>query len=131
MYYTWVGPSAPPQDVTTMVINSTAILVSWNPPPFLNQNGDIIAYQLMITNENRTTSSAFVVNITNKTYVAIGLEEFEVYSFEIAASTVVDFGPFSDAVSNQTFEDGWCVLFQCKSCLKFGIFINKFFQSFS
>ena len=78
----------------------------WNPPPFLDQNGDIISYQLMITNQNRTNSS-FVVTISNITfYVAINLQEFEVYSFEIAAGTSIGFGPFSDAVNNQTFEDG-------------------------
>ena len=81
--------------------------MSWNPPPFLDQNGDIIGYQLMITNQNRTNYSATVVNVTNITsYVAIMLQEFEVYNIEIAARTVIGLGPFSDAVSNQTFEDG-------------------------
>ena len=107
LYLLLTGPSVPPQDITTMVINSTSISVSWNPPPFLDQNGDIIGYQLMITNQNRTNSSTFVVNVTNTTsYVAINLQEFEVYNFEIAAMTVIGLGPFSDAVSNQTFEDG-------------------------
>ena len=90
-----------------MVINSTSISVSWNPPPFLDQNGDIIGYQLMITNQNRTNSSTFIVNVTNATsYVAINLQEFEVYSFEISTMTVVGLSLFSDAISNQTFEDG-------------------------
>jgi len=107
IHYILIGPSTPPQNVTTMVINSTAISVSWNLPPLLDQNGDIIAYQLMITNQNRTNSSAFVVNVTNMTYyIVTGLEEFEVYSIEIAAGTVIGFGPFSDAVRDQTFDDG-------------------------
>ena len=90
-----------------MVINSTAISVSWYPPPLLDQNGDIIGYQLMITNQNRTNSSAVAVNVTNMTsYVAIMLQEFEVYSIEIAAETAIGLGPFSDPVMNQTFEDG-------------------------
>lgn len=90
-----------------MVINSTAISVSWDPPPFLDQNGDIIGYQLMITNQNRTNSSASVFNVTGITsYVATMLEEFEVYSIEIAARTAIGLGPFSDPVRNQTFEDG-------------------------
>ena len=90
-----------------MVISSTAISVSWYPPSILDQNGDIIGYQLIITNQNRTNSSAIVVNITNViSYIATMLEEFEVYSFEIAAETAIGLGPFSDAVNNQTFEDG-------------------------
>ena len=102
-----VGPSAAPQNINTMVINSSAISVSWYPPPFLDQNGDIIGYQLMITNQNRSNSSVMVVNVTNETsYIATMLQEFEVYSFEIAAQTAIGLGPFSDAVSNQTFEDG-------------------------
>ena len=102
-----IGPSAPPQNVVTTVVNSTAILIFWNPPPFLDQNGDITGYQLMITNQNRTNSSAIVYNITNITsYTAIMLEEFEVYNIELAAGTFVGLGPFSDPVSNQTFEDG-------------------------
>ena len=102
-----VGPSAPPQDVTTMVISSTSISVYWNTPPLPDQNGDIIGYQLMITNINRSSSLVLVVNVTNMTsYVAINLQEFEVYSFEIAAMTVIGLGPFSDVVTNQTFEDG-------------------------
>ena len=98
-----------------MVINSTSISVYWNPPPFLDQNGDIIGYQLMITNQNRTNSSTFVVNVTNTTsYVAINLQEFEVYSFKIAAVNIVGLGPFSDVNSNQTFEDGLYVcVFVC------------------
>ena len=114
--YVWhisVGPSAPPQNINTMVINSTAILVSWYPPPILDQNGDIIGYQLTITNQNRTNSSAIVVNVTNVTsYTATMLEEFEVYRFEIAAETAIGLGPFSVAVNNQTFEDGECMLYE-------------------
>ena len=87
-----------------MVISSTSISVSWNPPIFF---GDIIGYQLMITNQNRTIFSTFVVNVTNTTsYVAINLQEFEVYGFKIATVSTVGLSPFSDAVSNQTFEDG-------------------------
>ena len=107
IHHVSVGPSAPPQNINTMVINSTAISVSWYPPPTLDQNGDIIGYQLMITNQNRSNSSVIVVDVANVTsYDAAMLEEFEVYTFEIAAETAVGLGPFSNAVSNQTFEDG-------------------------
>ena len=105
--YICVDPSAAPQNVTTVVINSTSILVSWYPPSFLDQNDDIIGYQLMITNLNRTKSKPMFVNITNvTTYVATMLQEFEVYGIRIAAETDIGLGPFSEPVSDQTFEDG-------------------------
>ena len=87
--------------------NSSAISIFWNPPPFLDQNGDIIGYQLMITNQNRTNTPAIIYNVTNFTsYTANMLEEFEVYNITVAAWTSVGLGPFSDPVNNQTFEDG-------------------------
>ena len=107
MHNICVGPSAVPQNVTTVVINSTSISVSWYPPPFLDQNDDIIGYQLMITNQNRTNSKPMFVNVTNVTfYVATMLQEFEVYSIRIAAETGIGLGPFSKPVSDQTVEDG-------------------------
>ena len=106
----YVGPSAPPQSITTMVINSTAISVSWYPPPILDQNGNIIGYQLKITNHN---SPVVVVNVTNVTsYIATMLQKFEIHGFEIAAETAVGLGPFSDTVSNRTFEDGQYLLYE-------------------
>ena len=52
-------------------------------------------------------SSGYIVNVSNITsYVAVNLQEFEVYGFEIAAMTVIGLGPFSDVITNQTFEDG-------------------------
>ena len=107
IYVHFVDPIAPPQNVTVVVINSTSISVSWNPPPLRDQNGDIIGYQLMIINHNRSNSSISVVNVSNvTTYVAINLQEFEVYSFEIAAITTIGLGTFSVAITDQTFEDG-------------------------
>ena len=107
MDYICVGPSAAPQNVTIVVINSTSIAVSWYPPPFLDQNGDIIGYQLMITNQNRTNSQPLIFNVTNVTsYVATMLQEFEVYSIEIAAWTAIGLGPFSKPDNDQTLEDG-------------------------
>ena len=93
--------------MTIVVINSTSISVSWYPPPFPDQNGDIIGYQLMITNQDRTNSQPMLFNVTNVTsYVATMLQEFEVYSIEIAAETAVGLGPFSEPVRDQTLEDG-------------------------
>ena len=70
----------------------------------------------MITNQNMN-SSGYVVNVSNVTsYVAISLQEFEVYGFEIAAMTVIGLGPFSDVIANQTFEDGKYTVYITSMC---------------
>ena len=38
------APLTPPQDVDVIVINSTAVLVSWKPPIVTDQNGMITSY---------------------------------------------------------------------------------------
>jgi len=98
-------PSAPPQNVTTMVINSTSISVYWDPPPLDDQNGVITGYTVIITNINRTSIS-MTISVTNTSYTAINLEEFEVYHIQVAAMTAIGLGPFSDVIRSQTFEDG-------------------------
>ncbi|XP_065901361.1 phosphatidylinositol phosphatase PTPRQ-like [Dysidea avara] len=96
-------PSAPPQNITTMVINSTSISVFWDPPPFSDQNGVITGYRVSFTNVNR--SSILIKDIIQSTVTATNLKEFEVYSITIAANTFVGRGPFSAPVSNETLKD--------------------------
>ena len=96
-------PSVPPQNVTTNVISSTAIMIIWNPPTVIYQNGFINYYQLIITNLNGFNSTATTPH-TN--YTAMDLQINTLYNFEVAAATAIGLGPFSDPVSNQTFEGG-------------------------
>lgn len=93
-------PSIPPQNVATNVISSTAIMIIWNPPPLIYQNGFIISYQLLITDIN------FTATTTHTNYTASGLQINTLYYFVVAAATAIGFGPSSDPVSDQTFEDG-------------------------
>ena len=107
VFYLNVEPSAPPKNITTMVINSTSISVSWRSPPISDQNGNIIGYQLMIIDQSHNNFLASVVNVTNTiSYIASDLQKFGVYSFKVAAMTVIGLGPFSDFISNQTHQDG-------------------------
>ena len=94
------GPSAPPQNVTTKVISSASISVSWDPPPIGDQNGVITNYSIIIANLNRTNSSTIVV--TNTSFTAVDLEEFEAYNISVAAMTAIGLGPFSDVMRSQT-----------------------------
>jgi len=104
---TIAGPSAPPQNVTTLVINSTSISVFWNPPPFDDQNGVITSYRVIVTNQNTTVASA---TINSTSFVVNNLQEFQQYSIEVAAMTAVGIGPFSNPISDQTLEDGELVI---------------------
>ena len=96
-------PSIPPQNVATNVISSTSIMIIWNPPPSVYQNGFISGYQILITDVNGINSTA---TTTHTSYTAVGLKINTLYNFEVAATTVIGYGPSSDPVSNQTFEDG-------------------------
>ena len=102
------GPSAPPQNVTTMVINSTSIFVFWDPPPFDDQNGSITSYQVNITKQNTTVVS---VMINDTSFIANNLQEFEEYFIEVAAMTSVGLGPFSDPVRDITNEGSELLLY--------------------
>jgi len=85
--------------------------VYWDPPPLDDQNGVITGYRMIITNLNRTNISMSII-VTNTSYTAINLEEFEVHRIRVAAMTAVGLGPFSNPVRNQTFEDGKCCMVQ-------------------
>jgi len=52
------------------------------------------------------------ISVTDTSYTAIDLEEFEAYYIQVAAMTDVGLGPFSYFVKIQTFEDGKCCMVQ-------------------
>jgi len=101
----YAGPSAPPQNVTTMIISSTSISVYWDPPPFNDQNGIITGYRVNIVNLNQSNKSD-TIDISNTSFTAVDLEEFEAYDIQVAAMTIIGLGPFSDIIRRQTLEDG-------------------------
>ena len=40
------APTAPPENITTQTLNSTEILVTWDPPPLDTQNGKLSGYKV-------------------------------------------------------------------------------------
>ena len=106
---TFLVPSAPPDNVQVLVTSSTAILVTWEPIPEIDQNGIITLHEVEfnqstfneISNRNLTTTngSQLIVELE-------GLEEYIEYSVRVRAYTSVGPGPFSVAVMNRTLEDG-------------------------
>ena len=103
---------SPPNNVNAVSISSTAIRVTWNEVPVIDQNGIITQYEVEYnqstfsgaTMYNTTTvdSSTFTVDLT-------GLEEYVEYSIRVRAYTSVGAGPYSDVVIERTQEDGKCL----------------------
>ena len=104
-------PDNSPQNVTTTAISSTEILVSWEEVPAINQNGEITMYEIqyeplemfggLISTEtvNASNGSVFTMALT-------GLEEYVEYNISVRAYTSAGPGPYSDPVTERTFEDG-------------------------
>ena len=88
-------------NVTGEFNDSTSINISWSPPPFSDQNGDIVAYNIIY---QRTDSSGggVVMTSTGDQFITIpGLRPFTNYSVSVAAFTVA-MGPFSEQTIVQT-----------------------------
>lgn len=43
-----IAPSGPPTNVTAEAISTTELNISWQPPPWLEQNGIITAFKVLI-----------------------------------------------------------------------------------
>ncbi len=81
---TITAPSGPPRNVFVNAINSSAIIVTWEPPFLEVQNGVIGSYRVSIAEENMAESS-FAVQDTSITIS--GLHPFYMYDVTVAAVT--------------------------------------------
>ena len=98
-------PTASPQNVESMTVNSTTILMTWEPPPPEHQNGIIIAYVVNVSVEDNDiipqqySTSALSVAL-------VGLHPYSLYMVAVAAQTGVGRGPFSNSITIRPPEDG-------------------------
>ena len=79
--------------------------ISWQPPPFEDQNGPISYYHLILYELIFDLDDTYV-NVTSLSYTFTGLEEHNNYSLIIAAATDAGIGPYSMQVNFTTEEDG-------------------------
>ena len=108
-HLSFLVPSAPPDNVQALTRSSTAILVTWDPVPEIDQNGIIIQYQVEFNQSTFSeipTSNLTTINGSVLMVELEGLEAFIEYSVRVRACTSVFPGPFSVAVVNRTLEDG-------------------------
>uniref|UniRef100_A0A4W6FX25 Sidekick cell adhesion molecule 1 n=1 Tax=Lates calcarifer TaxID=8187 RepID=A0A4W6FX25_LATCA len=109
--YTLQGvPTAPPQEVEVVAINSTTIRFTWNPPPQQFINGINQGYKLLVWPE-QSPEDIIVVTITpdypgsRHTGLVSGLKKFTWYFGATLCFTTPGDGPRSPPTLVQTHED--------------------------
>ena len=97
-------PADPPANFNAIVINSTAIQLTWSPPP--TPNGIVIFYnitynlsEMILENSFSVLSSVLVGAEDGTSYLVTGLNEYTTYEFEIFASTRIGPGPSTQAMA--------------------------------
>ena len=89
------------------MLSSTSINVTWEDIPPIRRNGIITAYEVLY--EPLETFGGFIgserVNTTHHYFVLVGLQEYVDYNISVRAYTRVGPGPYSQAITNQTFQD--------------------------
>ena len=110
-------PTAPPENFTLRVLGPRAVLVSWRPPAFEEQNGVIITYSIVFV---EVTSNTTLMYQQEGNYTELTVDElhpYYEYNCSMFAATQIGNGPFTDSVTIRTFEDGmnnfWVCLFVC------------------
>ncbi|KAH0625838.1 hypothetical protein JD844_034149 [Phrynosoma platyrhinos] len=101
-------PSAPPQDVKCVSTRSTAILVSWRPPPAESQNGVLEGYSIRyraLDSEDMELREVNNIPPTTNQILLESLEKWTEYRITLVAYTVVGPGPESSPVIVRTDED--------------------------
>ena len=99
-----LAPSGPPQNVSSVVISSTKIYLSWSPPLINQQNGLIQSYTITIYEIDTNTTIQQHQNVIYNTITLTNLHPNYQYVLSVAAYTV-GLGP-SSSVATQTLEDG-------------------------
>ena len=97
-----IEPTAAPIGVQGYSLNSTAIFLSWSPPPVKHRNGIIHHYQINWTNAISDNAETITTMATH--FLFQNLEPNSTYSFTVAAFSVA-LGPASEPIEVNTEPD--------------------------
>ena len=87
-----------------MANSPTQVTLSWSPPPYIDINGDLQYYTVMVTEEETGRQWTFY---TVDTFVNVGgLHAYFNYRCRVAAHNVLGSGPFTNPFYVQTLETG-------------------------
>ena len=98
-------PTASPDSIQSMIVNSTAVIITWLPPVFDDQNGIITAYIINVSLEDNDTLPLEYTTLS-LSVMLVELYPFSTYVVFVAAETSVGRGPFSRGLRISTPEDG-------------------------
>ena len=105
-----IAPSSAPTDFQATVLDHTSILVSWNPPPFEDQNGIIRHYEVILV--ALATGVTHIRTSSTHSLTVSSLQPFTNYSCTVAAETVA-IGPYTAEITVQTSQTGEIMLIAC------------------
>lgn len=101
-----VAPTDSPVNVTSIVISSSKIQLSWVPPVLQHQNGVIQSYTISVYEMDTNATTVLQQDYLHNSIIVTDLHPYYNYELSVAAFTVA-LGPFA-AVVAQTHEAGIC-----------------------
>ncbi len=102
--YSFTVPGSSPEELRSVEVTSRSAVLTWDPPPYEDQNGVTILYIINVTVQEM--GEMFQLNSTTTTLTVTGLKPFRTYVCVIAAATSVGLGPFSAPFTVETLQDG-------------------------
>ena len=116
MLYCSIAPASPPANVRATVRSSTEVLVAWDSVPPTDQNGVITMYEVLYQ-PLQMLNARGLVETTRMSVVLMDLQEFVMYNISVRAYTSVgEPGPFSEALSVTTPQDGKSTILGLHTC---------------
>lgn len=98
------APSGPPLNLSSAILSSRSVRLTWELPLPEKRNGKITGYTIVI--ENVDTGEKFELSTAERALSVDTLRPYMNYQFSVAASTEVGQGPSSLEISLLTPEDG-------------------------
>ncbi|XP_071965988.1 protein sidekick-2-like isoform X2 [Antedon mediterranea] len=100
-------PSAPPTNLVVVVVGSGALNLSWVPPSYESQNGDLQGYKVRywLPGQKNETVLLKTIATTNNWMMLDGLICFTNYVVQISGFNVAGDGPWSEEATGKTGPD--------------------------
>ena len=95
-------PTAPPENITSIVDSATQVTFDWSPPPPREVNGFLRIYIAELL--ERYTGRDWVLFAVDTGVSINSLHPYYIYDFKVSAYTI-DQGPYSDIITVLTDED--------------------------